>query len=69
MNESRVTVTQSRITAVGNSNSDRPCPEISEAILTHFFLLYRFFRLLFSLHANVSESVVEPQAVTGRARM
>ena len=40
---SRVTVTCTRNTAVANLNNDRPPPEISEDIFTHFFLRLSFF--------------------------
>ena len=41
-------------------NSDRPCPEISEAILTLFLLLCRFLRLFVCGYTSVNRPVVVP---------
>ena len=53
-------VTVPRITGLSNLNSDRPCPEISEAILTLFLLPCPFFRLLFCGYTSENRPVVAP---------
>jgi len=54
---------------VRNSNSDRPRPEISEAILTLFLLPCQFFRHFLSVHTSASDLVVVLATAPGHSSL